>query len=59
VNSIETIPDKPSPSANIYLQMKVKHFNVKIPQSGKSEVPNDLTRSMGREQKGSTPSSED
>jgi hypothetical protein len=39
--------------------MKVKHFNVKIPQSGNSEVPNDLTRSMGREQKGSTPSSED
>jgi hypothetical protein len=32
VNSIETIPDKPSPSANIYLQMKVTHLMKRCPK---------------------------
>lgn len=62
MNNIDTIPDRPRPSANIYLK---KDFYIKLLHESRTFIEQErmaweiLTRNMEKEQIDSTPSSED
>lgn len=55
VKRIETMPEKPMPSASMYLvQMAITNINLQMKRKTK-RISNRLTRSMGRAQTSNSP----